>query len=99
MSLTFVHVVTVVLTTAAGAFLGRAVRNRWRRLQYLNEAARAVLFLIGAVAVVWYVASTPATGAQKAALAGLYLGAVYGLVASDPRPRRRRDEVDEPPEG
>lgn len=89
MSLTLAHVLTVVLTTAAGAFMGRAVRNRSKRLRFLNEGARAVLFLAGGIAVVWYLSSTSATGSEKAALAGLYIGAVYGLVASDPRPRQR----------
>lgn len=89
MSLTFFHVFFVVITTAVGASAGRFIRNRSKRLRYLNEGARAVFFLAGTIAVIWYLAGTSAPGVQKAGLAGLYIGLVYGLIASDPRPRER----------
>lgn len=93
MSLNVVHVLFVVLTTTVGASVGRGVRNRWRRLRYLNEATRAVIFLVGMIFTVWFLAGSHASGVAKAALAGLYIGAFYGLFASDPKPRRVRRGV------
>lgn len=90
MSLNVVHVLFVVLTTTVGATIGRGVRNRWRRLRYLNEATRAVIFVAGMILTVWFLAGSHASGVAKAALAGLYIGAFYGLFASDPKRRRSR---------
>ena len=87
MSLTLVHVLFVVIMTTIGASVGRFIRNRSKRLLYLKETVRAVLFLLGTLAVVWYLAGTHASGVAKAGLAGLYIGLVYGLIASDPRSR------------
>lgn len=92
MSLTFFHVVFVVITTTVGASTGRYMRNRSRRLMWLNEWTRGIAFLAGTAVVVWYLAGTHAGGIQKAGLAGLYIGLVYGLVASDPKPRRENSQ-------
>lgn len=83
----------MVITTTVGAGLGRWVRNRSKRLHYLKEGARAVLFLLGGVVVVGYLAATHASGTAKAGIAGLYIGLIYGLIASDPRPRHRPPET------
>ncbi|MCL8208716.1 MAG: hypothetical protein K6V97_11685 [Actinomycetia bacterium] len=92
MSLTLSHVLLVALATAVGAALGRAIRARSRRLQYLKEIVRAAAFLLGVVAVVAFVALSPGTAVEKSTLAGFYIGALYGLVASEPRrPSGRRD--------
>lgn len=91
-SLTLLHVLFVVIMTTVGASAGRFIRNHSKRLTYLKESVRAILFLLGTVAVVWYLAGTHASGVSKAGLAGLYIGLVYGLIASDPRPRRAATE-------
>lgn len=88
MSLTLGHVVLVAFTTVVGASLGRFIRRRSRRLQFLNEVARAVLFLLGITAAVVLAAVSSAGPLEKVALVGFYIGAVYGLVASEPRPPR-----------
>lgn len=85
MSLTLSHVLLVAAATAVGAGLGRAIRVRSRRLQYLKEIVRAVLFLAGIAAVVAFVALSPGNAVEKSTFAGFYIGAVYGLVASEPR--------------
>lgn len=89
MSLTLAHVVFVAVMTIVGASGGRFVRQRLRWFRYLKDSVRAVLFLLGTVAVVAYLAASAADPVSKAGLAGLYIGVVYGLVASDARPRRR----------
>lgn len=93
MSLNLIHVLFVVLTTSIGAFVGRFIRNHSKRLLYLKEGARALLFLVGGVVVVWYLTGTHASGVAKAGIAGLYIGLIYGLIASDPRPRHRPPEI------
>lgn len=85
MSLTIGHVLVIALTTALGAAVGRLIKARSRRLRYLNEVARAGLFLLGLIASVAVVVWSPGSGLAKAAMAGLYIGAVYGMVASEPR--------------
>ncbi len=85
MSLTIGHVLVIALTTALGAAAGRLIKARSRRLRYLNEVARAALFLLGIIASVAVVVWSPGSGLDKAAMAGLYIGAVYGMVASEPR--------------
>lgn len=94
MSLTVGHVLVIALTTALGAAVGRLIKARSPRLQYLNEVARAALFLVGVILSVLLVVWSPGSGLEKAAMVGFYVGAVYGLVASEPRradpgPRRR----------
>lgn len=93
LSLTLVHVLFVVITTTVGAAAGRFVRNHSKRLLYLKESVRAVLFLLGGVVVVWYLTGTNASSIAKAGIAGLYIGLIYGLIASDPRPRHRPPEI------
>jgi NhaP-type Na+/H+ or K+/H+ antiporter len=88
MSLTVGHVLLVAFTTVVGASLGRFIRRRSRRLQFLNEVARAVLFLVGITAAVVLAAVSSVVPLEKVALVGFYIGAVYGLVASEPRPPR-----------
>jgi hypothetical protein len=101
-SLTVGHVLVVALMTALGAAAGRFIKSRSPRLRFLNEVARAVLFLLGLTAAVALAVWAPAPGIEKAGMAGLYIGAVYGMVASDP-PRRRptappkAPPVEEPP--
>jgi membrane associated rhomboid family serine protease len=85
-NLTLGHVLIVAVTTVVGASLGRFIRRHSRRLQFLNEVTRAALFLLGITAAVVLVALSRASSIEKAALVGFYIGAVYGLVASEPRP-------------
>jgi integral membrane sensor domain MASE1 len=87
MSLTMAHVVFVAVMTAVGASLGRFVRQRVRWLRFLKESVRAVLFVAGTAAVVAYLAGAAVSAVAKAGLAGLYIGGVFGLVASEPRRR------------
>lgn len=87
MNLTLGHVVLIAVTTVLGAALGRFIKARSLRLRFLNEVARAVLFLLGIIVAVLIVALSPGSGAEKSALVGFYIGAIYGLVASEPRPR------------
>ncbi len=87
MSLTLGHVILIAVTTALGAGLGRFIKARSLRLRYLNEVARAVLFLLGLIVAVLIVALSPGSGTEKSTLVGFYIGAVYGLVASEPKPR------------
>lgn len=91
MSLTVGHVLVIALTTVLGAAFGRFIKVRSPRLRFLNEVARAALFLLGLIVAVVLAVWAPASGLDKAAMAGLYIGAVYGMVASDP-PRRRPSE-------
>lgn len=96
MSLTLGNVLLVALMTTLGAMLGRFIKRNSRRLQYLNEVARAVLFVLGIIAAVALAAYSPGPGLVKAGAVGFYVGAVYGMVASEPRPRRPQHE--KPPE-
>jgi membrane associated rhomboid family serine protease len=92
MSLTLGHVTLVVLATVAGAVLGRAIRRRSARLRFLKEVVRAALFVLGIAAAVALAASSPGTGTAKAAAVGFYVGAAYGLFATDARvPRPTQD--------
>jgi hypothetical protein len=99
-SLTLSHVLLVAAATAVGAGLGRAIRVRSRRLQYLKEIVRAALFLLGMAGVVAFVALSAGNAVQKSTFAGFYIGAIYGLVASEPRrpPGRRGPEAGGPPQ-
>lgn len=101
MSLNLAHVLFVVITTIVGSGAGRFVRRRSRALTYLKDSVRAILFMVGGIAVVWYLAASAANGVTKAGLAGLYIGLIYGLVAVDPKPRRPRPvpNPSEPPSG
>jgi len=86
-SLTVGHVLVVALGTVLGASLGRLIKSRSRRLSFLNDRARAALFLVGITLAVVLGAISRATGLEKAAMVGFYIGAVYGLVASEPARR------------
>lgn len=98
MNLTVGHVLIVALGTVLGASLGRFIRQRSRRLRFLNDRTRAVLFLVGITAAVVLGAMSHASAIEKAGLVGFYIGAVYGLVASEPRPRAPGPQAEKPPE-
>jgi NhaP-type Na+/H+ or K+/H+ antiporter len=83
-NLTVGHVLVVALGTVVGASIGRFIRQRSRRLRFLNDRTRAVLFLVGITAAVVLGAPRNASGIEKAGMVAFYIGAVYGLVASDP---------------
>jgi integral membrane sensor domain MASE1 len=94
MSLTVGHVLLVAVATILGAGLGRFIKQRSARLRYLKEVVRAVLFVVGIAAAVALVALSPGTPVEKSGLVAFYVGAVYGLIASDP-PRRVRPQQEE----
>lgn len=92
MSLTVGHVALVVLATVAGAVVGRAIRRRSARLRFLKEVVRAALFVLGMAAAVALAATAPGSAAAKAVAVGFYVGAAYGLFATDARaPRKTRE--------
>jgi NhaP-type Na+/H+ or K+/H+ antiporter len=99
MSLTAGHVLLVAIGTIVGASLGRFIRQRSRRLRFLNDRARAGLFLLGITLAVVIGALSHASGTEKAGMVGFYIGAVYGLVASDPQRRQPSDDASRPTRG
>jgi integral membrane sensor domain MASE1 len=84
-SLTVGHVVAVAVATIVGAGLGRFIRRHSPRLRYLKEVVRAALFVLGIAAAVALAAFSPASAVVKSTLVGFYIGAVYGLLATEPR--------------
>jgi NhaP-type Na+/H+ or K+/H+ antiporter len=94
-NLTVGHVLLVALGTVVGASLGRFIRQRSRRLRFLNDRTRAVFFLLGITVAVVLGALSHASGVEKAGMVAFYIGAVYGLVASEPV--RRTPAASDPP--
>jgi membrane associated rhomboid family serine protease len=98
-TLTVGHVLLVAVGTILGASLGRFIKRHSPRLRYLKEMARAVLFVLGIGAAVALAAYSPGTAVVKATLVGFYVGAVYGLVASEPQMRQPPGASDDAPKG